>query len=209
MQVNLYQKYGLNKTIINQDEINQLFKRLSKKLHPDFNKSKNAKEEFIEFYEDFSILRNEILRNEYNKSLNSEIMQDFTVSNEEAAFYASNAYSLFVKKVLSEIASTSVAIVVWTGSLLLDAVIKILIAILLFVPFLTGILIETNNHEILLIIHIVATSILYVYAHFASKADNIYDFGYKQKFLKLKEVKLVIFLIALIYNLICIIFLMN
>lgn len=130
------------------DEINQRFRILAKKYHPDINKEPNAQAIFIKIYEAFSILRDENKRKAYDDLLKKARTTEYTnrsyatvkekndyskwrrAAQEEAKYYSENKYDVFTKNVLNKIkdvAMIAAAAGVYTGALVLEGIIRIVI----------------------------------------------------------------------------------
>jgi len=142
------------------EEINQAFRKLAKKYHPDINKNPSAKEIFINIYEAFSILRDENKRKIYNITLDN-INKEEKYTNEktsstreqninnwkysaykEGEYYSKKSYDYFVKEVLSKI-----AIVVETSSKIIGYLILIVSSFLMVLFFIFFIYLQVDSYK--------------------------------------------------------------
>jgi len=70
--MNYYQILKINQNA-SLDEINQSFRNLAKKYHPDYNSEYDAKEKFMNIYLAYSVLKDPKTKKEYDKTIkNSE-----------------------------------------------------------------------------------------------------------------------------------------
>jgi len=136
------------------EEINKAFRELAKKYHPDLNKDINAQRNFIDIYEAYSILKDPEKRATYDNRIKyqyntqkkyeysnrektqqkTETYDDYEKWREsarnEGKDYSEKSFEEFKRNVLNkiiEIAKTTAAVGVYTGILLLDGIIRIII----------------------------------------------------------------------------------
>jgi len=164
------------------EEINKAFRELAKKYHPDLNKEANAQRNFINIYEAYSILKDPIKRAAYDNKINYQYNTQKTYeysSNEktqqntkdyddyekwrenarnEGKKYSETSFEDFKQKVLNkiiEIAKTTATVGAYTGILLLDGIIRLIIRFAI-IAVISGICIglfylcmsQKNNQEI-------------------------------------------------------------
>jgi hypothetical protein len=160
-----YEILGIDKNT-SIDEINRAFRDLAKKYHPDLNKEENAKSKFISIYEAYSILKDPVKRATYDNEINYEYnfqktyqysTQDKTQQNnyntysnyekwkesakKEGGKYSETSYEYFKQKVLDkiiDIAKTTALVGIYTGALLLESIIGIIIRVVV-VAIIVGI----------------------------------------------------------------------
>jgi curved DNA-binding protein CbpA len=135
------------------EEINKAFRDLAKKYHPDLNRAEDAKNKFINIYEAYSILKDPLKRATYDNkirhSYSSEKNHQHSTGEKtnqnnyhsdyegwrenartEGKKYSETSYEDFKQKVLNkiiDIAKTTAAVGIYTGALLLEGIIMIII----------------------------------------------------------------------------------
>ena len=91
MKKDFYEVLGVNKGA-SQADIKSAYRKLALKYHPDKNKSADAEEKFKEISEAYEILSDPLKREEYDKKLKNDFMQE-TIKKQQSDIKNQNNYS--------------------------------------------------------------------------------------------------------------------
>jgi len=113
--MNYYERLCVSQNA-SEEEIIKSFRTLAKQYHPDINKAPNAKQEFIDIFEAYSILKDTskrkvydtiISRTEESKQNSSDTSNEYNEwkdqANKKASYYSDKNFDIFSEEVLSKI----------------------------------------------------------------------------------------------------------
>jgi len=146
--MNYYEALNVNQNA-SLDAINQSFRTLAKKYHPDLNSEYDAKEKFLFIYEAYSFLKDNEKRNIYNELINKkqDNTNDFNYNenkynewkkeaSKEGKYYSENKYDIFYKNVLEKLIivgkkAGEIGLVIIFGSLMI--IIKLILKVVMYI----------------------------------------------------------------------------
>lgn len=84
--MNHYQRIGVTNTA-SIDEIKRAYKTKAKQLHPDMNKDRDTSEEFIKLQESYDILRDDVKRKSYDRTLMQNTYDTYDNHRTDYSYY--------------------------------------------------------------------------------------------------------------------------
>ncbi len=151
MIMNYYKRLELEKDA-SEKEITRAFRILAKRYHPDLNKSNNAKQEFIEIFEAYTILKDITKRKTYDSIIkntteakDNEVQEKKEYNNwkqkayEDGTYYSNMGFRIFneeVLKKLKEVGKFTQRVLIYFGLLIATGLISTFIIRPIFLIYL-------------------------------------------------------------------------